>query len=230
VGQRPFVSGLYAIDIPEASSCPEDRTETPDPAQTVQAILADAEAQAADILAKARKEAEALRREAVRAGYLEGAERGKAEGRAEYLKGLQAVAKLDQALRAEREHQLQAMKAEMWELVLLISEKVLRTAISQQDAAYLGLFQGALEKARSKEALKIRVHPDHYDLLCRFKARPPQGFDVVRDMEILCDAHLDPRDCVLDTPWGRIDAGLSAQISQIRLAAAQLLPAEQRGG
>ena len=207
-----------------------DRMEPSDPSLRAQAILAEAEVQAASVLAKAQRDADALREEAVQAGFLEGLEHGKHEGRAEYAKGFKDIVKLDQALRMERERQLEAMKEEMWELVLLISEKVLRTALNRQEAAYLGLFQGVLEKARGKEALKIRVHPDHYDLLCRFKALPPQGFDFVRDMEILSDAHLDLKDCVLDTPWGRIDGGISAQISQIRLAAVQLLPAEQRGG
>ncbi len=171
------------------------RASASDPAQ----LLAQAQAEAREILEAARREAARLESAAVEAGRQE---------------GLRAVAAEREGLAAERERLLDDAGEEMVRLALEVAAKVLAVAVRDEGAA-LETARAALARARGRERLVARVHPADAPAL---RAGAPELLGLApraQRLGVQEDPGMQRGGVVLETEAGEVDGRLEAQLEAI---------------
>jgi flagellar biosynthesis/type III secretory pathway protein FliH len=167
----------------------------------VPAVVMDARAQAAAILAAARAGAEGVRA----AAYDEGRATAAAE-----LTSLLAAARTEAAaLVAAATPAALAIAAKM-------AEKIVGRAVTMEPAIMAEIAAEAVAACRPRGGVvQLRVHPDDLpEIVSRHAALSLRlGADAV--LELVADESVGRHGCVVDTPVGRVDARLATQLAAL---------------
>jgi type III secretion protein L len=170
-----------------------------------------------------RHRIDAARRAAHAAGHAEGLAEGL--GRAQQA-GAEQLAETLGALACQAQSDRVALRDAAIELSLLIVRRIaanlsrpeLLAALAQQAIDHLALEQSQQAGAASPLACVVRLHPG---LLAAVKSRLAPCGSASVSIEWRADDTLAPLDCVVDTPHGRLLAGLEAQLERVRAVLAE---------
>ena len=174
-------------------------------------ILKDAGRVVPGVLLDARAEAEALRAAARREGHAE----GRAEAAAEVVATLASA-------RAEAARMLAAARPAALVLAGKMAERIVGRAVALDPAVLEEIAGEALAAARARlgDSVRLRVHPAALPALeprwARLAARLSEGVTLALE----ADGAVDRCGCVVETPVGRVDARLDAQIAALERALA----------
>lgn len=69
---------------------------------------------------------------------------------------------------------------------------------------------------REQSEVKVYVHPFYYEMLVQQKDELRAVFNQPTDIFIYPDEQLTENGCVIETPFGRIDASVDTQLQQIK--------------
>jgi flagellar biosynthesis/type III secretory pathway protein FliH len=175
-------------------------------------VMLDARAEAAALVAIARAEADAIRgeAEAVReAARRDGLEAGRAEGLAETVLTLAAA-------RAEATRLADLSKVAA---IALATKMIVGRAVTLAPEVMAEIVGEALAVCRpGAGVVRLRLHPDDLATIesrrTSLAARAPAG----AALEFLADDSVGRHGCVIETPQGRVDARLEAQLAALERA------------
>lgn len=242
-------------DIPvEADPEPEDDTavteydgddQTPEPEEDEEqanaaSVISFAKVQADEIVAAARREAEAMleqhrrdmeeealrvRQEAhddgYRQGYAEGIQQARLEGQQQMEQFLQEQAHqvqqfLEQAQEA-REEMLQKTRDELLDLTVAIAEKVIHISLKSSLDVIGRMIQMATEKLRRREWVHIYVGGYSTRELSQITPELTMALSGISDHIKITPMPEDERGaCIIEMPDAIIDASASTQLQNIR--------------
>jgi flagellar assembly protein FliH len=176
-------------------------------------------ADAAKILQRAEKEAQAIRTQAEEQGKqaaLKAVERILDEKVGKQMATLlpavrQAVEQLHQAKQAWLTH---------WEgravhVAAMIAERVMRRQLDRQPDITLALVKEALELASGSPELRIHLHPEDHATLGSQVERLSREIAPVGQATVLADPQITRGGCRVDTRFGTIDQQFQAQLARI---------------
>lgn len=208
-----------------------------------ESILRDAETEAARVVDEGRKaaktmlaEAEAKIEELRQAAYDEGFARGHAEGLAKgEMDGLakaqgtvdEAIEKSQRLIGMAEEQARQALaeaEREMVELALAVASKILAKEIAENPTVVLPIVRAAIDKVRDQEQVTVRVHPDDYELVLAARLELSSMLSRDNALSVVADGALKSGDCVLDTPYGTVDARIDTQLELVKSALREVMP------
>lgn len=178
------------------------------------AILAQARAEADNLLEAARSEARQIRETAWHEGYGSGQRTAAQE---------QAI--LEQTLRTVVDDQIDRLQGQysamfddlhddLLELSLQIAEKILSLELSRNDSAFLSLVDDAMSRFKQNEKLTVKVSKNDYwrSMVSSAYASAGQGSEIT----LLADENLDDGSCIIESAAGIVDASLPVQLGKIR--------------
>lgn len=168
----------------------------PIPAAT--ALLRDAEARAAAIVA----EAEAEYRRRSQAGYEEGLARAR-------LEAVERLLREEGALDAG----LRAVEAEMARVVMACIRRLVDTF--DDDARAVAAVRGALRQMRRQRRAELRVAPGQYAALKVRLDGIVADFPEVELVDLVEDPVLEPPQIVLESRIGRVEAAIDAGLDEL---------------
>jgi flagellar assembly protein FliH len=152
--------------------------------------------------------------------------RGVAEGDAAAVRRLkgQVDAKLDQLGRSIEQLAMHRVKIqreaepELVRLSLAIARRILRRELSVDPEALQGLLKVGLEKIEASEIHRVRVHPEHAEVLRKML----EG--AARQVEVAADPGLPMGSVIFETSRGSVDTGMETQLKEIERGFADLYP------
>jgi type III secretion protein L len=161
---------------------------------------------------------------AEKSGHAAGYAQGLADGaRSAQATGAQALARTVSQVLA----QSQAQQAELRDAVLTVSLLIVRRVAAQlgPQALLQALITQALDQlcndglasGNAPDTLVLRLHPSWLAAVREQMALATRGLAV----DWRADDSLGPMDCVIDTPQGRLLAGLPAQLERVQTALQQ---------
>ncbi|WKB34869.1 flagellar assembly protein FliH [Terrilactibacillus sp. S3-3] len=175
----------------------------------------------------AQKKREQIYKQKAAEGFEKGLTEGKEEGRRSFTSKVeQANSVIDKASRVYKDYLAQAEPA-ILALSMKVAEKNHCTSLRENKDKWLSLVKTALKDVRDQRTIKITVPPawfgaltDHYSELAAF----------VQDAKLLiyADGDLNDNDCSIETPFGKIDAGVDSQLAVIKAKLSELME-EQAG-
>ena len=177
--------------------------ETFEARSEAQEIQARARSEADALLEKARQEANDLREEARQ----EGRESGRSEGAAELTETIaQASVRLQ-----ELEEKL---TSQLTDVAIAIARKILGQELQTNPDAVIKIVRNALaEKARQRQEISLRVHPEDLAIIRENKAQLLEVLSRAKEISIREDVNVERYRVIIETDAGTIDAQLDSQLA-----------------
>jgi flagellar assembly protein FliH len=181
-----------------------------------------ARTEAAQILASAQAEADAIRNQAQLQGYNEGLEAGRAEAAAQAAPAVQALAETLAQAQAERERVAADMEAAAVDLALQIAEKAVTAAIAVQPERVVDVVRGALRCLVDRERVTILVNPDDLEIVREAVDSLVRQLGGMEHLEVKEERRVHRGGAIVRSAAGEIDARLDTKLER----AAEILRAE----
>jgi len=190
-------------------------------------LLEDAVARAQDILDKARAGAEKIitdaesqkqeiEKKAIEKGYNEGFENGSREAQRQnrelWEERLSQFNMLRKQLLEQNKVYLDYLEKESLKVALYAAEKILTQKIEIDSGYYLNLIKKALEKAGEEKNIFIRLPEQDYE---KVKAMEELS-NIEGKISLVKDPLLSSGDCIIYSDYFEMDAGIHAQVENIR--------------
>ena len=175
---------------------------------------------AAQILARAAQEAEAIREQARAEGHAEGREHGLRESSGEMRAALAPCGRPSVAVEALRAEVAESVERDAVDLALALAGKVLAGTLQARPEAIVDVVQGALRRVSDRRSLSLLVNPGDLQVILDATAGGRTGIEE-------CDLHADqrvaPGGVIVRTQEGEVDAGVATQLERAReVVAAEL--------
>jgi flagellar assembly protein FliH len=195
-------------------------------------IISAAREKAAAVVAAAGEDAAKLRREAYDEGYEKGFAEGQVRGEAaglEQARGAiaEAAEKASQIMALAQQQADEAFAAaerQVVELAMAVASKVLAREVAENPTVILPIVKAALEKVQDQEKITIRVNPECYELVLAARSELQAGLARAGSVAVMADGALKGGDCIVETPYGTVDARIDTQLELVRAALKELLP------
>lgn len=187
------------------------------------AYLTQVKAEAAQIIAKANKEAETIRKQAQDQGSKSAVEtaekavhtRVESQVRQQMQTALPALTQLVAAIEAERLQWLAKWEQNAVQLSVAIAQKVVRRQLSSQPQITVALVREALELASGSQSIKVYLCPNDFAALGKQVQELTRQLSNLTPAEILAHENVSPGGCVVQTEFGTIDQQIESQLARI---------------
>jgi flagellar assembly protein FliH len=110
----------------------------------------------------------------------------------------------------------QALEPEMVDLLTGIAGKLLNNAVAMNPGVVLALVRMGMQNATITGNVTVYVSVEDYDEVIKRKSELLTLTDGSVKLEIVKDMSLGPMDCIIDTPFGSIDASLGQQFEVLK--------------
>ena len=204
-------------------------------------LIEDAQAKAADILARAEEEAhqrlqqaeaevETLRLRAKEAGFAEGYEEGLEEGRQKALAKASDLLSLlestvEEAVRL-RAASLRALEDDFIKLGVFLADKVIRKAVEADISWLKPIIKEALEVLGTVDQMVVLLNPVDYALLQNYQ----QDLSLTRTKLVFeQDPSITQGGCLIESETGLIDARLERRLGKLAHHLMEVLYDENNG-
>jgi len=168
-----------------------------------------------DIIERAQREAERIRREALELGYQDGLQKAREEMEAE-MKGLRdTVYSLVEELQQAEARVLKELEPELVRLAVEIAAVILRKEVEVDPEAASRVARLAIKQLVERRQLLIRANVDDIEKLRELKLELSEMFDGVREVEVVEDPEVERGGVIVETPTVRCDARLRTQLNNI---------------
>lgn len=165
---------------------------------------------------QAEEEMALLKEQAKHEGYQEGFHQGEMAALAQYeaiineAKGIVDLAKKDYIATIEKSEPV------IIDLAMAVSEKIVNDAVSRDDEAWNTVVKKVIEEVREHDEVKLYVHPNHYERTLAQKEELLSILSQSQELYIYPNAAQGEHTCIVETPYGRIDATVSSQLEEVK--------------
>ena len=169
------------------------------------------------------QEAEIRFEKAEKSGKQEGYEAGLIEGRQAYEAEIKKAQEIVAKAKEDSIKHMEDLEPVMLEISLKVAEKIIGSALKDSEEAWMYLVKEAVAEVRSHEEIKIYVHPDWYDTALNHQNELKQIALHTQELYIFPDTAIGMNDCIIETPYGRLEASVDSQLKEIKQALLQKL-------
>jgi flagellar assembly protein FliH len=150
-------------------------------------------------------------RQAYESGFREGEAAARQSAESQVREAVEKLAATVAEVAATRSDAIRRAEADTVRLSIEIARRILHRELSLDTSALEALIRAALEKLRSQEVYRVRVHPDQEQLV---RACLQQiGRDP--DIEVVSDASQPRGGAVFEISRGSLDASVETQLREI---------------
>lgn len=153
--------------------------------------------------------------DAKKLGYQEGYQAGKNESLAEYERLLNQARSIIHLAEQEGEAILAQSEPKVLRLGLVTASKVIRQELSESDV-YINIVKKVLQEAKEQPLIRINSNPADYEKLQKYKDELRLIIDTKAELTFYPDESLTEGSCIIETPFGKIDASVDSQLETLR--------------
>ena len=102
------------------------------------------------------------------------------------------------------------------QLAIHIAEKIMKKKISDDPTSFLAIVAAAIKEIKDQSVISIFLHPDNYEFILKQKNELKNSLDRDTEISIYIDQEMVKGDCLIEHPFGQIDASIDTQLQQIR--------------
>lgn len=174
-------------------------------------IVTEAKAKADEIIKSAAKEKEAVLEKA----RVQGAQAGEEAGFKKAMALINQAEKVLLEAQHKRDEIIKGAEAEIIELVILLSEKVIKTDLTQNKEVVLGNVSAAVKRITGEGEITVKVNPADLSLAESRKEEFIAGLSGIEGIKVKVDPTITSGGCKIETNFGIIDARIESQLDQL---------------
>ncbi|PAD65608.1 flagellar assembly protein FliH [Bacillus siamensis] len=160
-------------------------------------------------------EKQRLMEDAKAEGYNEGMALGKAEAQAEYADLISRANAVMEMARQSVEEKLESAEEEIIELSVALAKKVWRQKNDDKEA-FLLLVKQVIAEVKDYDDISIYVDPEYYETVHQHMDEIQQLLYKECRLSLYADEKAAKGTCSIETPFGRVDAGIDTQLMQLK--------------
>ncbi|WP_416150952.1 flagellar assembly protein FliH [Salipaludibacillus sp. HK11] len=161
-------------------------------------------------------EAEVRFNQAAEEGYNQGYQDGVTQVNQEYSNYINQAKETVENSKFDYHSKLSESAPVMLELAMTVAEKIIGDTLLEQDSAWLNLVKDAVTEVREHEEVKIYIHPAWYETTLQQKKELQAIALHTRELLIFPDESMNENDCIIETPFGQIDASVDSQLRELK--------------
>ncbi len=212
-----FVEGLQAEAVevapPEEEISPEALLQQA--REEADAAIGAAKAQAESIGAEAKRQAEAIRAEARQEGYESGLSEGTAKAEEALAQGQRQLEEQRQALEAEYRQKTEELEPYLVGAVADVFEKVFHVQFDDKKEILVHLIEKVVLNAEGTKEFHVRVGLKDYEFVESHKDEITERVGGAVKVDVMADASLQERQCMIETDSGIFDCGVDVQLGNL---------------
>ncbi|MDC7224043.1 MAG: flagellar assembly protein FliH, partial [Spirochaetales bacterium] len=195
----------------------------------VERIMEQARADAAQLVEDANRRVSQIETDAQNAGYEAGRKEGFDEGKAEVERLVDRLHVILDGAIEKRNDIIEEAESQLIDLVLLISQKVVKVISDNQKNVVINNVVQALRKLKSRGNVAIHVNLADLELATDNVNNFINMVENVQSITVLEDTTVDKGGCIIETDFGQIDARVSSQLKEIEESILELAPIRVKG-
>lgn len=165
-----------------------------------------------------QQEKQHLMEQAQAEGYQAGFQAGQAEGLALYEDQIAQANAIIEKAKEDYFDTVQKSDETILELAIHVAEKILQQQLASEPKSFLPIVLEAIESIKDQSEVVIYLHPANYDAVIEQKDELVQSLDGDTKLSIFIDHKLAENQCIIEHPFGQIDASIDTQLHQLRKA------------
>lgn len=183
-------------------------------------LMADAKAQIEAWWEERRNQdedlTEALKAEGFKQGYDEGIAKAELEMKETMEQATEEARELLEQAYEAKEELIQESEPFLVELSCAIAEKVLDRQLTVEPEYMLDLIRKYLTRKREKGIISLCVSPSQFEFVHAAHEELAMAVDSQAELQILPDATVQDRGCVIRSSFGSVDARIDTQLTEIK--------------
>ncbi|MFZ5987441.1 MAG: FliH/SctL family protein [Bacillota bacterium] len=181
-------------------------------------IIKEAQLEADRILDIAKSEADQLKLSVFEEAKQQGFEKGYEEAKMQYEDLLQEAEFVKEHAKQEYQEVLNSIENDAVNVILDIARKVIGNEISLNKESLLEMVRQAFERCSNKEDITIKVSSQDYDYIVENRDKILSMAEGIGKLDIKKDPSLKVGACIIETPYGSVDAGVQTKLKKIEEA------------
>ncbi|WP_053075064.1 flagellar assembly protein FliH [Ornithinibacillus californiensis] len=149
-------------------------------------------------------------------GYQAGFEHGEIESKQQFQHLIVQANSIIQAAKKDYELTLEKSEETILLLAVHVAEKILKHELEQNSESFLPIVKDAISAIKDQREISIYLHPDHYEYVLAQKNELDRILDSKATLSIYLNERLEYGSCVIEHPFGKIDASIDTQLLNIQ--------------
>jgi flagellar assembly protein FliH len=184
----------------------------------------EADQRSKQLFSEAEERVAAIEQEARDKGHREGREAGYQEGKTEVDRLVEHLHKIINSAIEKRSEIIDESETQLINLVLQISQKVVKVISENQKNVVVNNVIQALRKLKTRNDVVIRVNLEDVNLASDHVKDFMRMVENVKSITVVEDSSVDKGGCVIETDFGEIDARISSQLNEIQQRILEMTP------
>jgi flagellar assembly protein FliH len=177
--------------------------------------LTQAQTDAAELIARAKRESDGIRRQAAQSGRQAAMQIAEKTVAARAAPAIDAVRRAAEELRCAKQAWVAHWESAAVHLAAAIAERIVRRELRRQPDIALTLVREALELAAGSPNVRLHLNPEDYQTLGVHVQTLIGAMSSLGEVEVAADAAITPGGCRVETRFGTIDQQIETQLQRI---------------
>ncbi|ADU30758.1 flagellar assembly protein FliH [Evansella cellulosilytica] len=217
------------------SSLTPDNNDSASDVHYLEQKITDANLEAEQILANAKNEVERWQedlkqaeanmqveaeqrfQEAEENGRRQGYEIGLQEAHQQYAEKIEKARSIVSKAKEDALNHIEHAEKIMLDLSIKVAQKIVGSTIQSNQESWLYVLKEAISEVRLQEEIRVYVHPERYEKTLQHKEELMQIATHTRQLYIYPREDLDEDGCLVETPFGLMEASIDNQLSQLKI-------------
>lgn len=178
---------------------------------------------------RANKEIDQALRDAKTRGFDEGYQLGINEGRKQYETQINEARRTIDSAKAARRERLEETELDILKLAAKIAKKIIGSVLPEDSERWLEMVKKAILEVKEHEEVRLIVHHKWYEFMMKHKKELEVLLKNSAEFYIYPEKTIDEFTCILEFPYGRVDAGVDSQLTEIKRKLAAKLEETSHG-
>ncbi|WP_165769089.1 flagellar assembly protein FliH [Virgibacillus profundi] len=96
------------------------------------------------------------------------------------------------------------------------AEKIIKEKLETDPSSFLRIVKAAIKEITDQSVISIYLHPEKYEFVLKQKDELLHILENDTKLSIYMNDELDENSCLIQHPFGQIDAGIDTQLEEIR--------------
>lgn len=155
-------------------------------------------------------------------GYDSGFKQGEQEAMEQYHQKIDQINGLVDTATKDYHTTIEQSDKVIVDLSIHTAEKVIKEKLAEDPKMLLTIVTAAIQDIKDQSMISIFLHPNNYEFLVNQKSELMSAMDGDTKISIYIDQKMTENDCLIEHPFGQIDASIDTQLEQIREALHQV--------
>lgn len=151
-------------------------------------------------------------------GYQDGFQQGQQEGLHQYEALINEVNGLMKQAKSDYYKTIEESEEKIIDLAMHTAARIIEQQITEDRETFIPIVASAIKEIKDQDHIAIYLHPNHYEFVVQQKDALKKIVDGDTQLSIFMDPALNENDCIIEYPFGQIDASVDTQLLQIRKA------------